>query len=423
MTYEQQIEELYKKVPSYQIVGTRAYKPGIESMVDFDDILGHPHKKFKVIHIAGTNGKGSVSSMLAVALASKGYKVALYTSPHLLDFRERIKIIEGNTCSLISKNDVLSFLDKYDYFINSGNPSFFEITTAMAFSFFAAQKVDYAVIETGLGGRLDSTNIVSPILSIITNIGFDHCSHLGNTLPEIASEKGGIIKKDTPVIIGQHLPETLPVFEKIALENNAKLILAGDKSLPDYDLNEFDLKGEYQRDNLRTVISALSEIGINVDNELINTLKQSALISNFHGRWECIRNDENFPKVICDIGHNAHGLKQVFSQLQKVSVKYKKVYIIFAVVADKDVEEIAQLMIKPCEKINYIFSKSSTSRALAAENLAERLSPFGISGVVKPTIFEAIDYVESIANSDDLIFIGGSNFTVADALSYFKFEV
>ncbi|MBQ7222194.1 MAG: bifunctional folylpolyglutamate synthase/dihydrofolate synthase, partial [Bacteroidales bacterium] len=285
-SYEKQIEELYRKVPSYQVVGSRAYKPGIETMTEFDLALGHPHADYPTVHIAGTNGKGSVSSMMAVALAAQGFKVALYTSPHLVDFRERIKIVHNGKYRMIPKAAVSKFLAKWNSFIEENNPSFFEITTAMAFDWFASQKVDYAVIETGLGGRLDSTNVITPKVSIITNIGLEHCMYLGNTLGEIAFEKAGIIKEGVPVVIGQSTPETLPVFQKVAAQKHSHLILSQNRDISDWKIEpgEMDLKGEYQIDNLKTVIAALQVLGIPQSEKVIYSLEHCASISGLHGR-------------------------------------------------------------------------------------------------------------------------------------------
>ncbi|MCF0168647.1 MAG: bifunctional folylpolyglutamate synthase/dihydrofolate synthase, partial [Bacteroidales bacterium] len=259
MTYEERIERLFNSFPSYQVVGKRAYKPGIETMKAFDAVLGHPHRNYPTIHVAGTNGKGSVSSMMAAALSACGMKVGLYTSPHLKDFRERMKIVYDGSFEMISREEVASFLEKYEDFFESDNPSFFEITTAMAFDFFARRGVDAAVIETGLGGRLDSTNVILPELSIITNIGLEHCLHLGYTLEEIAFEKGGIIKPGVPAVIGEALEETVPVFERIAAERGSALYFAQnyENGVAQKLHSEADLQGDYQTRNLNTVLCAL----------------------------------------------------------------------------------------------------------------------------------------------------------------------
>lgn len=416
MNYDEQIEKLFCRFPSYQVVGSRAYKPGLETMLAIDEAMGHPHTSFKTIHVAGTNGKGSVCHMLAASLSQCGLKVGLYSSPHLVDFRERMKVIDSKGCRLISKEAVSSFLDKWNELFDKLNPSFFEITTAMAFCYFAEEQVDYAIIETGLGGRLDSTNIITPELSIITNIGLEHCKYLGNTLEEIAFEKGGIIKKGVPVVIGERHDKTAPVFEKITAEKGAKLAYSYDLSVvsqSNYINCTIDLPGAYQAENVRIVLCSLKQLRISGPN-IMEGICHTAAITHFRGRWEKIDLGKGRPHLICDIGHNAHALKYIFPQIEKA--QESQVWIVFGMVSDKDVEAVAHFMTKPSERFHYIFTQASTNRALPVDTLASRLAPFSISGQTTKTIAEALHLALSEASANDLIFVGGSNFTVADAI-------
>lgn len=436
MSYEEKIEKLFARTPSFQQVGAAAYKPGLETMLEFDALTGHPHRDFKCIHVAGTNGKGSVSSMLAAALSgdagldnscrvggsegvnfSGGRRIGLYTSPHLTDFRERIKVISEDGFELIPREAVEEFLDTYDGFIESRHPSFFEITTAMAFWYFAATGVDMAVIECGLGGRLDSTNIIMPLLSVVTNIGLEHTAYLGDTLAKIAYEKAGIIKNGVPVVIGEINEATRPVFESAAAERGCELVFAPERKV-DLDCGGMDLTGGYQRQNLDSVAAALdilhSQYGIEADPSRIG---RAATLTGLHGRWEKV---SAAPDIICDIGHNAHGLRQVFDQLRAVAPKYHHLYIVFGVVSDKDVDAIAPLMIKPCDRVSYIFTQPSTQRAMPTADLAGKLAAYGITGMTSTTVASAIAAAKAAATPNDLIFIGGSNFTVSDAVALIK---
>ena len=472
MTYEEKIEKLFARTPSFQQVGAAAYKPGLDTMIEFDALLGHPARNLRCIHIAGTNGKGSVSSLLAAAL-SGGHRVGLYTSPHLTDFRERIKIVSEDGFEMIPREAVEEFLDRYDSFIESSRPSFFEITTAMAFWYFAAAGVDMAVIECGLGGRLDSTNIITPLVSVITNIGLEHTSFLGDTLEKIAFEKAGIIKPGRPVVVGEINAATRPVFEKVAAERGCEIVFAperGDAVTPvaEHESDEthgggspvsdrmaeagfrpipphiqdvpatMDLTGEYQQQNLATVAAALdilrSQYGITANT---TRLAEASHLTGLHGRWEKL---SERPDIICDIGHNAHGLRRVFEQLREVAPQYRHIYIIFGVVSDKDVDAIAPLMIKPCGSpsdnygstlagdqsapeaggVTYILTQPSTKRAMPVELLAEKLSRHGITGIHTSTVGEAVAHARQAASPADLIFIGGSNFTVSDAVVAMK---
>lgn len=412
MTYEEKIEKLFALTPSFQQVGAAAYKPGLDTMIAFDALLGHPARSLRCIHIAGTNGKGSVSSFLAAAL-SGGHRVGLYTSPHLTDFRERIKIVSEDGFEMIPREEVEEFLDRYDNFIETHRPSFFEITTAMAFWYFAASGVDMAVIECGLGGRLDSTNIITPLVSVITNIGLEHTSFLGDTLEKIAFEKAGIIKPGRPVVVGEITAATRPVFEKVAAERDCEIVFAPER---EYALTSerMDLTGEYQQQNLATVAAVLdilrTHYGITANTA---RLAEASRLAGLHGRWEKL---SERPDIICDIGHNAHGLHRVFDQLRAVAPHYRHAYVIFGVVSDKDVEAIAPLMIKPDGNVTYILTQPSTKRAMPVELLAEKLSSHGITGIHTSTVAEAVARAKKEAAAGDLIFIGGSNFTVSDAV-------
>ncbi len=415
MSYEEKIEKLFNRFPSYQVVGGKAYKPGLDTMQAFDAFLGHPHRNYATIHVAGTNGKGSVSSMLAAAL-SGSRRVGLYTSPHLSDFRERIKIIASDNCSLIPRSAVEAFLDASEAFMQSRDPSFFEITTAMALDYFARENVDLAVIECGLGGRLDSTNIITPRLSVITNISLEHTAYLGDTPEKIAFEKAGIIKEGVPAVVGEFIPRTRPVFERVAAERKAPLVFAAEhESRIGIETEQLDLKGEYQRQNLLTVKAALETLRCSGCAEFdAERICRTASLTAFHGRWETLRHN---PDIICDIGHNAHGLLPVFTQLRKVSGSYSHIFIVFGVVSDKDVDAIAPEMILPDGHFSYILTQPSTGRAMPVATLAGKLAGYGISGKTAPSVAEALAAARAQAAPSDLIFVGGSNFTVSDAVA------
>jgi len=419
--YNREIEYIFNQFPSYQKVGKIAYKPGIESMREFDDALGNPHKRFRTVHIAGTNGKGSVSHMLAAVIQKTGAKVGLYTSPHLVDFRERIRI----NGEMISKEEVLDFLIKWKPFMEQNKPSFFEITTAMAFDYFARQGVEVAVIETGLGGRLDSTNIITPLLSVITNIALDHCEHLGFSLGEIAREKAGIIKQGVPVVVGEALHSTRPIFTRKADEMDSLLIFAQDYKFKDVMASDYelDLKGDYQNFNIRTVLTALYVLSTNEkfreithgnwsDSLIREALKVAASSTGLRGRWEYLN---DVPPVLCDTGHNANGLNVVFSQLR--SMKFKRLFVILGFVAEKDLEGI--LGILP-HNAYYFITQAQIPRALDARILAERVFNLGIKGEVKSSVEQAITDYKQIWKDGDLLFIGGSNFIVAEAMIFFE---
>ena len=428
MTYDEAIRFLFEQLPMYQRSGAAAYKNNLNNTIEFDKWFGHPHRKFKSIHVAGTNGKGSVSHILASILQEAGYCTGLYTSPHLLDFRERIKI----NGQMISKDDVTSFVSVNKEIISRISPSFFEMTVAMAFEHFAKSYVDVAVVETGLGGRLDSTNIIMPELSIITNISFDHTALLGNTLNEIAAEKAGIIKQNIPVIIGEMQEEVFHQFSEKARMMNAPLSVASDiykadiKSKHDefqiidvykdkeilFEGIRLPLLGDYQKKNIQTVIAAVEQLrnaGFSIANEHI-TAGISKVIENtgLMGRWQVLSRN---PLVICDTGHNEGGINEIVSQLGNMN--YKKLHIVFGVVNDKDISGILNLLPRNAE---YYFTKADIPRSLSAEILMEKASSFGLSGEIYPTVKNAIANAKKNADVNDLIFIVGSTFVVAEAL-------
>ena len=402
MQYEKRIEAIFERHPSVQVNGFsgRAYKAGIDGMIAFDAALGHPWKAFRTIHVAGTNGKGSVSSMIAASLASSGLRVGLYTSPHLLDFRERIKVVGAPT--LIDKEEVLEFLDRYEKEIE--NLSFFEITTGMAFWWFARQKVDVAVIEVGLGGRLDSTNVITPELSVVTSIGLDHCAMLGDTRPEIALEKAGIFKPGVPALVWGHDPETDKVFIDHASKVGSSLHFA-DELVGPVHLDGMDLRGEYQDANVRTAMAALGLLGMEPDPDAI---RHTARITGLHGRWEILR--EN-PTVICDIGHNPPALAKNFRQLEESG---RPLVIVYGIMADKALDDIAPLM--PAAR--YILCAPDSSRALPVDTLKERLSQLrpDLHTETAPSVQDAVELAVSSAPPDAIVYIGGSTFVVAEAI-------
>ena len=450
--YEEMLGKLFVRFPSFQKVGAGAYKPGIANMEFADQLMGHPHRKYKIIHVAGTNGKGSTSNMITSALASMGYKVGLYTSPHILDFRERMRVVEfvissededrveKSTYRYISKQEVWDFVQQWNDTFDHLDMSFFEITTLMALDWFAKQEVDYVVLETGLGGRLDSTNIVTPVLSVITNIGLDHCDMLGETLPEIAFEKAGIIKPCVPVVVGESHPETDEVFERKVLYTNLpepsfmgnrnaimSLLTFADKTEPvlwdkhEEILADMDLKGEYQRKNLRTALAALGVLlktpGAGVADAIIHTAERTG----FRGRWEKFSDE---PYMICDIGHNEHGLKDNFSQLAKMkqSGEVSKLIIVYGSVADKDVDAVIHLM---PEDATYIFTQASGKRALAASVICEKYKAFCESvGRLSGDVFCCESVASAMAKAEEmamavpgsLVYVGGSTYVVSEAV-------
>lgn len=389
----------------YQRVGQSAYKADLTATINLANYLNNPEKSFKSVHVAGTNGKGSTSHMLASVFQEAGYKTGLYTSPHLKDFRERIKI----NGEMIPKKNVSEFVEKHKAYFEKNQLSFFEMTVGLAFDYFRKEKVDIAIIEVGMGGRLDSTNIITPEVSVITNIGLDHTQFLGTTLEEIAAEKGGIIKEGIPIISGETLPETRPVFEKIASERNSKIIFA---EIIDSSNYTSDLKGSYQKKNIKTVLATLNVLRENgwkiseenIKNGILNTIKNTGLM----GRWQILRKN---PKAICDTGHNKDGLQLVMEQLK--SERFEKLHIVLGVVNDKDLDSVLPLFPK---NATYYFCKPNIPRGLEASLLLTKARGFGLVGEeyisVKKAYFAAIQ----AASENDLIFVGGSTFVVAEVL-------
>ncbi len=508
------LDALFCRFPSFQKVGADAYKPGIDRMLFFDQLAGHPHRKYRTIHIAGTNGKGSVSNMLASVCAAAGLKTGLYTSPHILDFRERMRVLDGRRqdragipgqevpcpdnpgCRLyyISKEEVWDFVQKWSGTFDHLDLSFFEITTMLAFSWFADQEVDIAVIETGLGGRLDSTNIINPVLSVVTNIGLDHCDMLGNTLGEIAFEKAGIIKPKVPAVVGESDPETDPVFERKVLYANLpeadfggdrtrimSLLTFADKVEPslwnerERILERMDLQGEYQVKNLRTVLAALdvlgragvlpgledlppepygnnvevrdkgTEDGRNIWAETaVSAIEHTAERMQFHGRWEKFSDS---PYVICDIGHNSHGLKYNFAQLDKMmrTGRFDRLTVVYGAMADKDIDRIMALFPECAEAVfvtvpgkrampageiyqRFIRAGGNPEKAICCGNVREALEAAGAVTAAEPAGHSGTaDYGPDAgvpSGPDDparhLVYVGGSTYLVAEAVPLFR---
>ncbi len=415
--YDKAVEGIFSLFPSYQVVGDRAFKPGLENMTAFDEALDRVSRRFPSVHIAGTNGKGSTSHFTAAALASNGLKVGLYTSPHLVDFRERIKICNAGGYRMISKEFTFDFLTRWSGFFKDRALSFFEITTGLAFAWFAYEGVDVAVIETGMGGRLDSTNIITPQLSVITNIGYDHCRYLGDTLAEIAYEKAGIIKPGVPVVIGESCEETEPVFRRTAQERSCRITFA-DRAAAVESLDGYDLRGDYQKVNLRTVKAVLSNLstqGYSLDGEkTAYGLRNAARLTGLFGRWQLL---QSAPDVICDTGHNAHGLKYVTRQLSaEMSSRKGVLRCVIGVVAERDLESVVGLW---PEGAVFYFTNAGGTRAMPAERLAEFFRSRGLSGSVWNSVEQACRAALADASEDDLVFVGASSYVVAEALPIF----
>ena len=408
MDYQETLTYLYNQVPMFQRVGGTAYKEGLDNTFALDTHFGHPHRQFRTIHVAGTNGKGSVSHTLAAILQSAGYKTGLYTSPHLVDFRERIRI-NGTP---ISKDYVVNFVEHERSFFEPLCPSFFELATAMAFKYFADEQVDVAVIEVGLGGRLDCTNIITPDLSIITNISFDHVQFLGNTLAKIAGEKAGIIKKGIPVVIGETTPETKPVFMAKATEVGAPIFFAEENDHEDYPGMEYELKGIYQEKNKRTLFTALpllKEAGYHIDEENVREgFAHVVELTGLMGRWQKLH---DHPTLVCDTGHNVGGITYVVEQLRQQSCH--QLHIVIGMVNDKDISGVLALL--PKEAI-YYFTQASVNRALPAKQLLHLATEAGLKGKAYVSVKNAVRAAMKKSLPEDFIFVGGSNFIVADLL-------
>jgi dihydrofolate synthase/folylpolyglutamate synthase len=434
MTYQQTLDYLYKQLPMFTRVGASAFKKDLTNTLLLCEKIDNPQYKFKSIHVGGTNGKGSTSHMLAAVLQNAGYKTGLYTSPHLKDFRERIRI----NGEMIPEQEVVDFVESQQGNITQIEPSFFELTVAMAFDYFARQKVDIAVIEVGLGGRLDSTNVITPLLSIITNIGWDHMNLLGNSLQEIAVEKAGIIKPNIPVIIGEYQPEVAEIFIKKAEQENGLIrfaseewvlqkaekssplseyleVLVQQKNLMIQDLTslfELDLTGTYQLKNLKTVLSSLDELqkqGFNIAYDTVFTaLKKVKLLTGLQGRWHTL---SRHPLIICDTGHNPEGIKEVLENI--AATPHQNLHFILGMVNDKDSSKILAML---PEHAIYYFCKPNIPRGLVSETLKEQAEKFDLQGTNFNTVKEALESAKQYAQLDDLIFVGGSTFVVAEVV-------
>lgn len=425
-TYAETLEFLFSRLPMFSRIGAAALKPSLDNTLALCSALHHPERQFKSIHIAGTNGKGSTSHMLASVMQAHGYKTGLYTSPHLQDFRERIKI----NGVWIEADFIVDFVNRIEPLIEKIEPSFFELTVAMAFEWFAQNKVDIAVIETGMGGRLDSTNVITPILSVITQIGWDHMAQLGNTLNAIAGEKAGIIKPGVPVVIGEYLPETKPVFEAKAKAENSPIFFAADhqfvqdwhtqshrlycvvnnRSNQPVEQYELDLTGIYQTKNLITVLESLRQLEALgwplLPEHIKKGLSQAAAKTGLHGRWERLATN---PTIIIDVAHNVDGMKQVLQQLE-IS-EYRHLHLILGMVKDKDVDQVLAILPK---QANYYFTQAQIPRALEADQLQLKAKAFNHNGDVYSNVNKAVEAAKSMAAPEDLILICGSVFLVGE---------
>ena len=430
MNYTETLDYLFTSMPSFQQVGGDAYKPGLERVAEFCRLVGNPQRNYFVIHVAGTNGKGSVSNMLAAVLQQAGYQTGLFTSPHLTDFRERIRV----NGEMISKQKVVNFVDRYKTEMERLQLSFFEMTTAMAFDFFAQSDVEVAVIETGLGGRLDATNIVQPLISVITNIGLEHTEYLGDSLPKIAREKGGIIKKCTPVVVGEKNSTYNLVLEEIAHDLRSELIYAdeaftlgecgfeGDKQVVTlnrtrdgypYQLR-LDLLGEYQRKNLATVATVLDTLHETTPLSIsrrafVEGVRDVKGLTSFRGRWQVLSEK---PLVVCDTAHNEHGIYEVAKQL-KTRTNSGRLLCVMGFCEDKD---FSKMLVQMPKDAHYIFTQASIRRAAPVEKIAEVAESLGLDFEVAPSVEEAVAKVQQQLTEEDMLFIGGSTFVVAEAL-------
>lgn len=442
MNYQQTINYLYDQLPVFTRVGASAYKANLDNTIELCNRLDNPQHQFKSVHIAGTNGKGSTSHMLAAVLQVAGYKTGLYTSPHLKDFRERIRI----NGEMISEQSVIDFVAAHQQDFEEIQPSFFEMTVGLAFEIFANEKIDIAVIETGLGGRLDSTNIITPLLSVITNIGWDHMNILGDTLQLIAAEKAGIIKPNIPVIIGEKQDEVAEIFIRKAEKESAPISFASElfnakvKSQNSKGYNDLleveitplttrhspltthsqpithnlqlDLTGSYQLKNIKTVLSAVNELrqqGYTITDDHIKTaLRQVKTLTGLHGRWETLSTG---PLTICDTGHNPDGIEEVLKNI--AGVKFDRLHFVIGMVNDKDSSKVLSMLPKDAV---YYFCKPDIPRGLEAESLKEKAESFGLKGDVYPTVKAALSSAQTAAGPTDLVFVGGSTFVVAEVV-------
>ena len=408
MNYQDTIQYLYNSTPVFEHVGASAYKEGLSNSWALDEHFNHPHTKFKTIHVAGTNGKGSCSHTLAAILQAEGYRVGLFTSPHLVDFRERIKV--NGEC--ISQDYVIDFVENERSFFEPLHPSFFELTTAMAFKYFADAQVDIAVIEVGLGGRLDCTNIITPILSVITNISLDHTQFLGDTLEKIATEKAGIIKRDIPVVIGETTTKTRNVFSNKAKEMNAPIFFAEEYNNPIANELDFELKGSYQEKNKQTILCAISHLPLPISPSSVKEgLSHVVELTGLMGRWQTIR---EHPTVICDTGHNVGGWQYLSQQIK--SQPCKNLHIVFGMVDDKDIDTVMNML---PTNATYYFTQAKTKRAIPANIVEEKGKEHHFKGYVFPQVADAYKAALHHANEDDFIFVGGSSYIVADFLTLY----
>jgi len=403
VTYQETLDWMFGQLPMYQQKGVAAMNAKLDNIVSFCNVLGNPEKKFRSIHVAGTNGKGSSSHMLASILQEAGYKVGLYTSPHLKDFRERIKI----NGKVVSEDFVVNFIEQHKPFLEYQKLSFFEMTVGMAFSYFAEEDVDIAIVEVGLGGRLDSTNIITPVVSLITNIGMDHTQFLGDTLEKIALEKAGIIKPKVPVVISETQPETKMIFNLIAHQLKSAIVFADDQPAKEYTT---DLLGEYQKKNINGVVAAISQLkGFDVPEEsiskgLANVIKNTGLL----GRWQILQQN---PLVVCDTAHNKEGLQLVLKQVQKQT--YYQLHIVLGFVSDKDVKSVLQLFPK---EAHYYFVRPSIPRGLDVGTLEEIAKEQGLMGEKYMSVQQGFQKALDNADDEDMIYVGGSTFVVAEVV-------
>jgi dihydrofolate synthase/folylpolyglutamate synthase len=428
MNYQQTLDYLFSKLPMFTRIGAAAFKKDLTNTLALCGVLNEPQTQFKSIHIAGTNGKGSTSHMLAAILQTAGYKTGLYTSPHLKDFRERIRI----NGEMISESEVIAFVEKYRYQFESIEPSFFEWCVALCFYSFAKQRVDISVIETGLGGRLDSTNIISPQLCVITNIGWDHMDMLGDTLGKIAFEKAGIIKPNIPVVIGEQLDETAGVFTEQSEKCHAPLVFAQQQIFLEHTRFEkgilftdiidngklwlsnlqCDLGGYYQQHNIITVLAAvrqLQKLGYHItDEHLYNALRSVKQLTALQGRWQTLSTN---PLTICDTGHNINGIQYVLQQIDATPKKH--LHMVIGMVKDKDIQKVLQLL---PSHATYYFCRANIPRALPETELAAAAHSYGLNGLSYPTVADALAAAQKNAQADDMIFVGGSTFVVAEAV-------
>lgn len=412
MNYQETLDFLFSRLPMFQNIGKSAYKKDLTNTLRLLEFLGNPHYDRSWIHVGGTNGKGSVSSTLASILIEQGYKTGLYTSPHLVDFRERIQV--GG--QLIEREFVIAFTEKIKPIIEEIQPSFFELTVAMAFDYFREKSIDLGVIEVGLGGRLDSTNVISPFLSIITNVSWDHMDMLGDTLTKIAFEKGGIIKSSTPVVLGKMESEAIQELERQATLRNSKILYSTKTIVLDSWSHQFELKGIYQTENLQTIATAIREINLTFpisEEFILRGLAKVTSNSGLRGRWEVF---SHHPYIVADTAHNYPGVEQTMKQIKSLNIA-GNLHIVWGMVGDKDRSKILSLL---PQDANYYFCKPSVIRGLDAEELQSDAEQFGLSGRHYNNVALAIEAAKQNLSENDALYIGGSTFVVADAISFFQ---